>query len=128
MRRLTSCLNTICLENIVKKKYQENVKMLRTIQKSNDNLSHFHFSKCSAIGSYFYGSKTFHSRCSMTLYLLLMYSLGKVLSRIPPYSYCLEIINPQFFSTLGNYDLKKGKVLLLTVATMYLCLPHAMEI
>lgn len=26
-----------------------------------------------------------------------------------PYSYCLEIINPQLFSTLGNYDVKKRK-------------------
>lgn len=56
----------------------------------------------------------------MTLSLLLMYSSGKVLSSSPPYSYCSEVINPQFFSTLGNYDVKKGKVLLLTVATMYL--------
>lgn len=80
----------------------------------------FHSSKCTAIGSYFCRSKPLHSRCSETLYLLLMYSLGKLLSPKPPIVIVRKSLTHGSFQLLVIMMLKKGKVLLLTVATMYL--------
>lgn len=74
----------------------------------------------SAIGSYFCGSRSFHSRYSVTLHLLLMYSLGKLLSTNPPIAVVRKSLTHGSFQLLVIMMLKKGKVLLLTVATMYL--------
>lgn len=81
-------------------------------------LENFHSSKRTAIGSYF--CRSLHSRCSETLYLLLMYSLGKLLSPKPPIVIVRKSLTHGSFQLLVIMMLKKGKVLLLTVATMYL--------
>lgn len=83
-------------------------------------LENFHSSKCTAIGSYFCRSKPLHSRCSETLYFLLMYSLGKLLSPKHPTVIVRKSLTHSSFQLLVIMMLKKGKVLLLTVATMYL--------
>lgn len=60
-----------------------------------------------AIGSYFCVSKPFHSRCSVTLYLLLMYSLGKLPSTKPPIVIVRKSLTHSSFQLLVIMMLKK---------------------
>lgn len=69
----------------------------------------FHFSKCTAINSHFCRSKPFYSRCSVTLHLLLMYSLGKLLSTKPPIVIVRKSLTHSSFQLLVITMLKKGK-------------------
>lgn len=79
---------------------------LQSLSLSQEN---FHFSNCTAIGSYFCGSKPFHSRCLVTLHLLLMYSLGKLLSTKPPIVIVRKSLTHSSFQLLVIMLLKKRK-------------------